>query len=78
MVPTYYRFGYNQGGSGGTAYPSTADSALQAHSNYNFATTKSNELNTFAKGNGNVKAQTLNMSLSDYYDGRGNLTLGSG
>tara|TARA_B100000123_G_scaffold199195_1_gene149548 strand:+ start:337 stop:1989 length:1653 start_codon:yes stop_codon:yes gene_type:complete len=78
VVPTYYRFGYNQGGSGGTAYPSTADSALQAHSNYNFATTKSNELNTFAKGNGNVKAQTLNMSLSDYYDGRGNLTLGSG
>ena len=78
VVPTYYRFGYNQGGSGGTAYPSTADSALQAHSNYNFATTKSNELNTFAKGNGNAKAQTLNMSLSDYYDGRGNLTLGSG
>ena len=78
VVPTYYRFGYNQGGSGGTAYPSTADSALQAHSNYNFATTKSNELNTFAKGNGNIKAQTLNMSLADYYDGRGNLTLGSG
>ena len=78
VVPTYYRFGYNQGGTGGTAYPSTADSALQAHSNYNFATTKSNELNTFAKGNGNIKAQTLNMSLADYYDGRGNLTLGSG
>ena len=78
VVPTYYRFGYNQGGTGGTAYPSTADSALQAHSNYNFATTKSNELNTFAKGNGNIKAQTLNMSLADYYDGRGSLTLGSG
>ena len=78
VVPTYYRFGYNQGGSGGTAYPSTDDSALQANSNYKFETTKTNEMKHFEKGNGNIKAQTLNMSLADYYDGRGNLTLGSG
>ena len=78
IVPTYYRYGYNQGGAGGTAYPSTADSVLQGHSNYNFANFKSNELTTPANGNGNVKRQTNNMSLSDYYNGRGDLTLGSG
>ena len=78
IVPQYYRYGYNQGGAGGTAYPSTADSVLQGHSNYNFANFKSNELTTIASYNGNVKRQTLNMSLSDYYNGRGDLTLGSG
>ena len=78
IVPEYYRFGYNQGGTGGTAYPSTADSALQAHSNYNFANFKSNELTSVANANGNVKRQTMNMSLADYYGGRAGLTLGSG
>ena len=78
IVPQYYRYGYNQGGAGGTAYPSTADSVLQGHSNYNFANFKSNELTTIASYNGNVKRQTQNMSLSDYYNGRGDLTLGSG
>ena len=78
IVPEYYRFGYNQGGTGGTAYPSTADSALQAHSNYNFANFKSNELTSVANANGNVKRQTMNMSLADYYGGRAGITLGSG
>ena len=78
IVPTYYRYGYNQGGTGGTAHSSTAASAIQGHSNYNFATFKSNEITSAAKGNGAVSPQTINMSLSDYYDGRGSLTLGSG
>ena len=78
IVPTYYRYGYNQGGTGGTAHSSTAASAIQGHSNYNFATFKSNEITSSAKGNGAVSPQTINMSLSDYYDGRGSLTLGSG
>ena len=78
IVPTYYRYGYNQGGTGGTAHSSTAASAIQGHSNYNFATFKSNEITSAAKGNGGVSPQTINMSLSDYYDGRGSLTLGSG
>ena len=78
IVPEYYRYGYNQGGAGGVAHTSTAASAIQGHSNYNFANFKSNELTTAANGNQNIKRQTLNMSLSQYYNARGELTLGSG
>ena len=78
IVPEYYRYGYNQGGTGGVAHTSTAASAIQGHSNYNFANFKSNELTTAANGNQNIKRQTLNMSLSQYYNARGELTLGSG
>ena len=78
IVPEYYRYGYNQGGAGGVAHTSTAASAIQGHSNYNFANFKSNELTTAANGNQNIKRQTLNMSLSQYYGARGELTLGSG
>ena len=78
IVPEYYRYGYNQGGAGGVPHTSTAASAIQGHLNYNFANFKSNELTTAANGNQNIKRQTQNMSLSDYYSGRGSLTLGSG
>ena len=78
IVPEYYRYGYNQGGAGGVAHTSTAASAIQGHSNYNFANFKSDELSTGANGNQNIKRQTNNMSLSQYYNARGELTLGSG
>ena len=78
VVPEYFIYGYNQGGTAGTAHSSTAASAIQGHTNYNFANFKSNELTSLATGNLTVSPQTLNMSLSDYYDGRGSLTLGSG
>ena len=78
IVPEYFRYGYNQGGTGGTAHSSTAASAIQGHSNYNFANFKSNELTTSANGNQNIKRQTKDMSLAGYYNARGGLTLGSG
>ena len=78
IEPEYFRYGYNQGGTGGVAHTNTAASAIQGHSNYNFATFKSNELSTGANGNQNIKRQTINMSLSQYYNARAELTLGSG
>ncbi len=78
IVPEYFRYGYNQGGTGGVAHTNTAASAIQGHSNYNFANFKSDELTTSANGNQNIKRQTKDMSLAGYYNARGGLTLGSG
>lgn len=74
VVGEYLVYGYSQGVVG-----DVHDGATQGQQNDSIAVFKSNEsLTSSANANFNVSKQLLNMSMSDYYNGRGSLTLGSG
>tara|TARA_Y100000389_G_scaffold195302_1_gene226543 strand:- start:4189 stop:5802 length:1614 start_codon:yes stop_codon:yes gene_type:complete len=74
VVAEYLVYGYSQGVVG-----DVHDGATQGQQNDSIAVFKSNEsLTSSANGNFGVSKQLLNMSMSDYYNGRGSLTLGSG
>jgi hypothetical protein len=74
VVGEYLVYGYSQG-----VVNDVHDGATQGQQNDSIAVFKSDELLTSApNGNFGVKKQLINMSMSDYYNGRGSLTLGSG
>jgi len=73
VVAEYLVYGYSQG-----VVDTVHDGATQGQLNDTVATFKSDELLTLGNNNFNAKKLELNMSMSDYYNGRGSLTLGSG
>ena len=74
VVGEYLVYGYSQG-----VVNDVHNGATQGQQNDSIAVFKSDELLTSApNGNFGVKKQLINMSMSDYYNGRGSLTLGSG
>ena len=72
-VGEYLIHGYSQG-----VVNDVSDGSTQGQQNDSIATFKSNELSAFANANNTVRTVQNNMSLSNYYNGRGSLTLGSG
>ena len=72
-VGEYLIYGYSQGVAN-----DVSDGATQGQQNDSIATFKSNELSDSANANNTVRTVQQNMSLSNYYKGRGSLTLGSG